>query len=148
MPLEAAVAGEGCSLVLRVFGYERPAETSGADANWLSAEAELHAATTGSFEARHPLSLRTEELTDFRDRLGLVLETLTGEAVLHHMEDQVGCTVRLKDGVGELEAFVREQIGAELRVSEVRTDQSYLRESLRQLDAIVSAFPVKGDALA
>ena len=135
-------------LVLRVFAYERPAEESGADANWLSAEVELRAATTGRLEARHTVSLRTEELTDFRDLLGLLLETLTGEAVLQHMEDQVGCTVRLKDGVGELEAFVREPIGAELRVSEVRTDQSYLRQSLRELDSIVGAFPVKGDALA
>jgi len=147
MPVEVTVAGEGCALVLRVLGYERPDELGGADANWLTAEVELRASTTGLFEARQAVALRTEELARFRDQLERLLQTLTGEAGLTHMEDQLGCRVRLKDGVGDLDAFVREEIGAELRVSQVRTDQSYLHETLTQIRALTSAFPVKGDAL-
>jgi hypothetical protein len=141
---EVTVAGEGCALVLRVFGYERPHEETGSDANWLSASAELRASRTGVFEARHDIALRTEELVQFRDQLVRLLQTLTGEARLAHMEDQVGCAVRLKHGVGELEAFLREEVGAELRVTEARTDQTYLQQALREMDSIVRAFPVKG----
>ena len=146
-PIEATIAGEGCSLVLRVSGYERPQEQTGADANWLNAEVELRASTTGTFHARHNVALRTEQIVEFRDQLSSLLEALTGEAVLEHLEAQVGCTIKLKNGVGELEAFVREEIGAELRVSSARTDQSYLQETLRQMDSIVSAYPVKGNTL-
>jgi hypothetical protein len=147
MAIEATIAGESCALVLRISGYERPQLESGADANWLRAEVELTASTSGRYSCREAVSLRSEELARFRDQLARVVETLDGEAVLGHMEAQVGCTVRLAKGVGELEAFVREQVGAELRVTGIRTDQSYLQQTLRELTAIVSAYPVRGDAL-
>ncbi|TMK68516.1 MAG: hypothetical protein E6G50_15190 [Actinobacteria bacterium] len=64
------------------------------------------------------------------------------------MDDELGCTIRLHRGTGELNAFVREHVpGVELRVEGVRTDQSYLKETAMQLDALVSDFPIKGDAL-
>jgi hypothetical protein len=51
-------------------------------------------------------------------------------------------------GTGELEAFVREHVPSnELRVAHVRTDQSYLQQTAEQLDSLVAAFPIKGDAL-
>lgn len=145
MPEEVTLAGEGCVLVLRVLGYERPDELTGADANWLRADAELRASTTGRFQAQHEISVRTDELLRFRDQLARLLQTLEGEALLSHTENQVGCAVRLKDGVGELDAFLREEIGAELRVTHVRTDQTYLRQALGEIDSVVRAFPVKGD---
>ena len=64
--------------------------------------------------------------------------------MLEHLEAQVGCTVTLTSGRGSLTAFVREHIGSELRLSDCETDQSYLAETVRQLDAIVSTFPVRG----
>jgi hypothetical protein len=54
--------------------------------------------------------------------------------------------VTLKAGVGELEAFVAENVGAELRVKDVRTDQSYLAQTLRELSGAVAAFSVRGSA--
>jgi hypothetical protein len=42
--------------------------------------------------------------------------------------------------------FVRQlHEGAELRVEGKRTDQSYLQQSLRDLDALMKAFPRRGD---
>jgi hypothetical protein len=148
MLLEAAIAGEGFRLVLRVLGYERPAFDTGSDANWVTGEAELTASSTGSFSGRHGVSLRTEELADFRDQLAKVVQNLDGSATLRHLEDQFGCTITLRRGSGEFEGFVREHVGAELRVSGLRTDQSYLQESLRAFDALVREFPVKGDPFA
>jgi hypothetical protein len=63
---EVAVVGEGVRLLLRVAGYERPSLESGADANWLMADAEMTAETAGSFRAGRGVSLRTEELIAFR----------------------------------------------------------------------------------
>ena len=147
MTREIAIAGEGFQFVLRIHGYERPHLLTGADANWLIGEAELNSSTTGRFSGRHDVSLRTEELTDFRDQLAQLVEQLDGEARLVHMEDQVGCRISLRRGVGEFDGFVREHVGAELRVTGLRTDQSYLQATLRDSEAVVREFPVKGDPL-
>ena len=145
---EVAVAGDAVRLVLRVAGYERPSLESGADANWLMGEAEITAEAGGSFHARRGVAIRTEELAAFRDALVRLVEELDGEATLAHMEDEVGCTIRLHRGTGELDAFVREHVpGVELRVERARTNQSYLQETVQQLEALVGAFPVRGDAL-
>lgn len=127
-------------------GYERPGLESGADANWVSGEVELTAWTTGSFSGRQAVSLRTEELARFCDQLARLVETLEGEAVLDHLEDRVGCTIRLTHGTGEFEGYVREDIGAELRVTGLRTDQSYLQQALLEMKTLVESFPVRGDS--
>jgi hypothetical protein len=145
---EVVIAGDGVRLLLRVASYERPSLVSGADANWLTGDAEITVEATGSFRATRGVALRTEELVSFRDALRRLVAELDGEAMLTHMEDEVGCTVRLHRGKGELHAFVREHMpGVELRVERAGTDQSYLQETVRQLDALVAAFPIRGDAL-
>ncbi len=141
--MEATVAGHGCRLVLRVSAYEWPDEVSGSDANWLRGEVELRAGRTGVFQARHGAALRTEELAQFRDQLQEVVASLNGTATLHHLESQVGCTVELANGRGSLSAFVKEHVGSELHVHECETDQSYLAQTVRELDAIVEMFPVR-----
>jgi len=142
--MEATVAGHGCRLVLRVSAYEWPDEVSGSDANWLRGEVELQAGRAGVFHARHRAALRTEELAQFRDQLQEVVASLNGTATLQHLESQVGCTVELADGRGNLSAFIKEHVGSELHVHECETDQSYLAQAVRELDAIVEMFPVRG----
>lgn len=145
---EVLLAGDGFRLLLGVAGYERPSLDTGADANWLIGRVEMTADAGGSFRASRGVALRTEEVAAFRDALRRLVEELDGEATLTHMEDEVGCTIRLHRGTGELDAFVREHVpGLELRADRVRTDQSYLQEAAKQLDALVAAFPIKGDAL-
>jgi hypothetical protein len=142
--MDATVAGHGCRLVLRVSAYEWPDEVSGWDANWLTGEVELQAGQTGWFHARHGAALRTQELAQFRDELREVVASLSGTATLHHLESQVGCTVELANGRGSLSAFVKEHVGSELHVHECETDQSYLAQTVRELDAMVEMFPVRG----
>jgi hypothetical protein len=117
---------------------------SDSDANWLTSEVELQSGQTGVFHACHGAALRTEELAQFRDELRGVVASLNGTAILHHLESQVGCTVELANGRGNLSAFVKEHVGLELHVHECETDQSYLAQTLRELDAIVEMFPVRG----
>jgi len=145
---EATIAGDEFRLVLRVSGYERPTLESGADANWLVGEAELEAESSGTFRARRAVALRTEEVEAFHGELAQLVEQLEGEATLRHMEDEVGCTIRLRRGRGEFDGFVRSHVGPELRLSGMATDQSFLQRAVRELAAIAREFPVRGDPLA
>jgi len=143
---EVHIAGEGFRLTLRLTEWESAEIPSGSDANWVVGEVELAAGSTGRFSARLPVSFRTDEMARFRDELARLLETLTGEATLEHLESHFCAKVTLTAGAGALQACVAEDVGAELRVDDVRTDRSYLAETLRELDAAVAAFPVRGDA--
>jgi hypothetical protein len=145
MANEFAVGGEGCRLVLCVSAYERPEAQDFNDANWLTGEVELEAGTSGPFKATHRVALRADELKRFRDDLVPVVESMTGTATLSHLEEQVGCTIDLDNGRGTLTAFVGEHVGAELTVRDCKTDQSYMAQTLRELDAVLDEFPVRGE---
>jgi hypothetical protein len=144
MARQVSVGGEGCRLLLSISAYEFPDLDDRDDGNWLFGIVELKAGTTGEFKATHRVMPRADELARFRDDLRPLVETLNGEATLHHIEEQFGCTVSLKDGKGELTAFVAEHIGAILRVKQCPTDQSYLAATLRDLDALLDEFPPRG----
>jgi hypothetical protein len=141
---EVSIGGDGCRLRLTVDAYEFPDIEDFDDANWLVGKVELEAGVTGSFRASHRVTPRTDDLTLFRDELRPIVDTLSGEATLHHLEEQFGCTVSLTDGKGALTAFVGEHIGSTLRVEQCETDQSYLAQTLRELDALLTEFPVRG----
>ncbi len=145
MASEVRIGGRGCQLRLSVGAYEFPDADDLDDANWLTGDVELEAGITGTFRACHRVMPRADELAQFRDELRSLLETLNGEATLRHMEEQFGCTVSLKDGKGPLTAFVGEHVGSILRVERCETDQSYLSQALRDLDALMGEFPVRGN---
>ena len=56
--------------------------------------------------------------------------------------------MRLTNGVGTLEAVLRTHVQAELRVNDVRTDQTYVRRALAEFEALSQAFPVRGEPFA
>ena len=102
---------------------------SGFDANWLTGEVELQAGRTGVFHARHGAALRTEELAQFRDQLQEVVASLNGTATLHHLESQVGCTVELANGRGNLSAFIKEHVGSDCTFMSARpTSRTWRRQ--------------------
>jgi len=144
---DVSIAGEGCRFTLRLLGWENPELVAGSDANWVRGEVELVATSTGRFTARQAVSVLTRDLELFRHELRALLEGLEGEASFENLEAQFGVNVTLKAGSGELEVFVTEHAGAELRVNDVRTDQSYLAQTLRELEAAVEQFGVRGRAL-
>ena len=122
------IGGEGCRLTLRLDRWENPELPSGSDANWVVGDVELAAGSTGRFTGRHPVHIRTDEVERFRDELAGLLERLSGEATLEHLENQFGARVVLTAGSG------------------IRTDQSYLAQTLRGLNAAVAEFSVRGSA--
>jgi hypothetical protein len=145
MTSELAIRRDSLSLGLFVERYQFPEITTGSDANWLIATAELAVANTGAFNAKHQLSLFTTDLGAFRDQLRTLDRELSGEAILDHIEDQVRVAIRLANGRGAVTGFLREHVGATLSFDHIATDQTYVRESLQQLDALMDAFPVRGN---
>jgi len=145
MTVNAAVRAHGFDLTLHVERYERPREPTGSDANWLVGTITLNVGTTGAFTAKHQVSLFTSDLERFTDELRVLDRDLSGEAALHHIEGQLELHIKLASGKGALSGFVREHIGAALSFDQIATDQTYIRETLEQFDALMSAFPVRGN---
>jgi hypothetical protein len=144
--VDVRIEGEDCRFLLRLADWQYPEIVSGPDANWVDGEVELLAGTRGRFTGRCGITILTDELADFCSELTVLLETLSGRATLEHLEERFGVAVSLKNGVGEAEVFVRENVGAELRVSAVPVDQPGLARTLRELRRAVAMFPVRGSA--
>ena len=140
------IRGEGFELVLHVDRYEFPAETTGPDANWVFADLEVRLRRIASFDVSRELTLRTDQLEAFRDELSALDRQLTGEATLSHLEDEVEVTIRLKRGKGTLSGFVEDHSCARLEFDHIATDQSHVGQTLAEVDAVVRAFPVRGNA--
>jgi len=68
-------------------------------------------------------------------------------ATLEHIEEQIGLTVTLEDGPRTLAGFLAAARLSDARLSfaNVEIDRSFLRDALEQLDAIVTAFPLRGN---
>lgn len=145
MSVSASVRGHGCCFTLRVDRYESPNLTTGSDANWLAGTVDLEVGLTGTFRVRKQLSPFAPDLKAFRDELRALDRDLTGRATLAHLEDEFELTITLENGKGVLAGRVREHIGASLAFDQIETDQTYVREALEQFDALVTAFPVRGN---
>lgn len=141
---EFEIAADGCRLTVRLNHYERPGITSGEDADWVTGEVEMTAGTEGSFRAKRSVSVFTPDLVAFLRELEVLLETLTGSAKLDHSEGEFGCLITLDAGRGNLSAYVRENVGANLSVTEAKTDQSYVQETMAELRSAITSFPPRG----
>jgi hypothetical protein len=145
MAVTATVGGEGLRFTLRVDGYQFPETTTGSDGNWLVGAVELEVRRTGRFTARKQLTPFAPDLKAFRDQLDTLDRDLTGQAVLAHLEDEFELIVTLEEGKGALAGHVRDHIGPALHFDEIETDQTYMRQALKEFDALIHAFPVRGN---
>ena len=98
------------------------------------------------FRGTQHIDLFAEDLTRFTDELRVLDRDLTGRAALHHIDGQVAATITLTAGRGTLAGYLGEHIGATLSFEQIPIDQTYVREALQQFDALITAFPVRGEA--
>jgi hypothetical protein len=143
--IEVNIGGDHCRFALRLTGWQYPDKLSGSDANWVAGEVELVSTSRGRFTASHPVHARTEELAAFHTELAALHERLSGTASLAHLEAVFGASLTMDAGVGQLDVFVRDRHGAELRVSRVRTDQAYVARTLEDMHRVVAEFGVRGN---
>lgn len=113
------------------------------DGNWIVCAVDVR---VGGFRGHVDASIRAEELAALRDGLRRLHEHLTGEAKFETMEQWLSICV-VGDGRGHFEARceLRDDPGVGNRLMfTLAFDQTFLPAMLRELDAIVHAFPAVG----
>ncbi len=114
------------------------------DGNWLHVTAQC--AQAGAIVATSGPILEAPDLQRFREGLAGVAAEGGGEAVLNGAEPDLVVRVSAADGTGELR--VRVDLSPEPQCQghwfAFAVDRSYLAETIRQLDAVLAAFPVRG----
>jgi len=130
-------------IIVTVHGYERAPIGDYHDDNWLAVVVQVNAgALSGKFDA----AFLTEDFVSFLAQLRDLYDSLKGEAIFSTLEEQL--TIRVAgDGRGGVsvagEALDQPGIGNKL-VFKLAMDQTNLLPALRELDEIVSRFPVRG----
>jgi hypothetical protein len=114
------------------------------DGNWLCVTAQC--AQAGAIVAAVGPILEAVDLARFRDELIALAAAGTGEAVLRGEEPNLVVRVTTPDGLGQWQ--VRVELTPEPRSQGhwfvFAVDPSYAAEAVRQLDAVLALFPVRG----
>lgn len=125
-----------------VLGYERAPVGEFYDDNWLTVTVKVSA---GGFRGNIGAAILTSELKKFSDELHPLFQKLNGAAEFVTLEEQL----RLKlegDGKGHirLEGDVHDRAGIGNRLSfSLQFDQTSLGASIRELEAVLTKFPVR-----
>jgi hypothetical protein len=114
------------------------------DGNWLNVTA--HCGHSGASVWATGAILDSVALAQFRDQLERLYQTLSGEAVLESHEPNVKVRVAASDRAGHLNmrAEITSDHLAQGHWFEFEIDQSYLPETVAQLEAVLAQFPVRG----
>jgi len=125
-----------------VLGYERAPVGEYHDDNWLTVQIRVR---VGGFRGTVDAAILTDELVAFLGRLHPLLASLQGTAEFTTLEGQLH--LRLAgDGKGHIELVgdVADQaaIGNRLHFT-LDFDQSQLGASIRELETVVAAFPIR-----
>jgi hypothetical protein len=135
-------AGEQGALTIEVYGYERPAAEDQDDANWLRCDVSINA---GPFRGTFKSAFTTYDLIALAERLKGALAALSGTVSFQNTEDDIAFDVRLeKHGSATISGAAHPHRSLEASLAfRFDTDQSYLAQALRQLEAVLRIFPVK-----
>jgi hypothetical protein len=122
--------------------YERAPVGEYYDDNWLTTQVRVCA---GGFHGKFDAAILTGELVAFLAQLRPLHETLRGTADFSTLEEQLHLRVT-GDGKGHMELVgdVADQTGIGNRLHfRLQFDQSQLEASIRELERVTSAFPVR-----
>jgi hypothetical protein len=143
-PTAGTLRGHGFEAFIGATGYRYPDTSDPDDGNWVDGEINVAISGPVQFRAAAALSFWAPELEAFQRELAELHSSLSGEAVLTHMEGVVRLHVRLSRGRGTIAGFIRSPEGARLEFEDVPTDQSFLFDAVAGLGRITEAFPPRG----
>jgi hypothetical protein len=114
------------------------------DGNWLCVTAQC--AQAGAIVTAGGPIVEAGDLVRFRDQLLAIAHVGTGQAELRGAEPNLAVGVTARDGSGQL--HVRVELTPEAHCQghwfAFTVDPSYAAETVRQLDAVLALFPVRG----
>ena len=139
------IRGDGKAIQIEVFGYERPDADDGYDANWLRAKCSV---TVAEFSVVLSLALATHDFARFTDELEQAVKVVNGTASFSTAEEGLAVEIKFTTaGHADVFGSVRSQTSSVPDVPVLsfsfETDQSFLAQTVRELKAIVSRFPVR-----
>jgi len=142
MPEQITLAGEQGSLVIQVYGYERPSAEDQDDANWLRCEL---AVRVGPFAGTFKAAFTTYDLIAFSERLRSAVTTLSGTLSFQNTEGDIDLAIALdKRGGAVIKGRANPSGWLETSLQfRFDSDQSYLTKTLGQLEAVLRRFPAK-----
>ncbi|MET3698826.1 hypothetical protein SAMN05877753_11061 [Bacillus oleivorans] len=135
--------GEDTKIEIEVLGRSHPNTTDYWDGNWLFSKINLN---IPGYLAGFPMDLRTDELQDFTNELKKLEKEMVGKAILknldgyYHFEGEIDQLGKIK---WSAETCYPAGHGAILNF-EFKSDQSYLQGLIKELEQILTEFPVIG----
>jgi hypothetical protein len=127
-----------------ISGRQFPDANDYWDGNWLLVTASCVSA--GAQVVTQGPILHLSELRHWLNGLKDLLQAVEGEAELPCMEPNLWATVRLgKTGSGSLAVSITPDPLKERHEFEIEIDQSYLPRLVRELEDILTRYPLKGD---
>lgn len=145
MPKTMIIRGHGGRIGVEVYNYERPDTANEDDANWLKAKCSV---VVSEFSCVLGLSLRTHDFVQFLRQLEEAVRQLKGTAVFATLEEGLEFEIKFKSaGQAELSGRARSQTSLvpdqTVLSFSFETDQSFLAETIRELNGIVAQFPAR-----
>lgn len=125
-------------LTVQAVGRIRPDATNTDDGNWLRTTVQLQ---TGQFAGAATCSIRTDDLSDFREGLARLTDDRSATATFKTMEDQLGIVI-IGDGRGGLTIQGHVADTANRLAFAFQGDQGGLPQVLETIDAILAHYPV------
>jgi len=136
------VMGHDAGLMVEVLDYENRAAQNPDDANWLKCRIKVNAPPfVGEFQA----SFTTHDFVHLANALSAALRDCNGSAEFQTYEEGLAFRVDFRK-TGQATVSGTAKIPAQTRTTlsfAFDSDQSFLRESLNELQGILSQFPVK-----
>ncbi len=130
-------------IVISILGYTRDECIDKWDSNWVTANI---VAKIGRFDGAIDCCLRTEEFPGFAEELRRVYASLQGSAEFTTMEGQLRLRL-VGDGLGhyDVAGALRDAPGSGNRLEwQLVIDQTQVREMVRQVEAILDEYPIRG----
>lgn len=128
---------------IEVISRRYPDTTNYWDINWI--DSKINVDIPGYVVEFHA-SLRTDELSDFLNELQLLNKNLKGNATLNNLDKYIHFECEM-DRLGKMkwsgETCYPAGFGAVLNF-EFNSDQSYLERLIKELEAVLSVFPIIG----
>jgi len=129
---------------IEVIGRTHPESTDYWDGNWIDAKLKVE---IPGYLVEFVANLRTDELRGFLDELKIMYKTLKGKVELDNMDEYIHFECEINN-LGHIRWIGKTcyppGYGAELTF-EFQSNQSYLEQIIRELDAILAVFPVIGN---
>jgi hypothetical protein len=142
MVLTCRIAGPSAQCSIEVLGYENPGAQDPSDANWLSCRVTVKA---HSFCAECSASFTAQDFSEFGEQLSAVMRRMGGTAAFQTDEDVLSLSIDVrKTGTAQVTGTLRVVGSPSATLSfGFESDQTFLSETQRQLEALTRAFPAK-----